>query len=88
MVRAPHRNRRAHLFLRPHRSLFASKGQTAKASVVRKLRGNRQLAKGTLQGIANLVASSVEGLRPEAMVKEMVDRVTRTSPSRPKTSMR
>ena len=33
-----------------------------------KLRGNRQPANGTVHGIANLVASSVEGLRPEAVV--------------------
>jgi len=49
-------------------SLFASKEQPAKASVVLKLRGNRPLSAGTVQGIANLVASSVEGLRPEAVV--------------------
>jgi flagellar M-ring protein FliF len=49
-------------------SLFASKEQPAKASVVLKLRANRPLANGTVQGIANLVASSVEGLRPEAVV--------------------
>ena len=51
-----------------HSSLFASKEQPAKASVVLKLRGNRPPANGTVQGIANLVASSVEGLRPEAVV--------------------
>jgi flagellar M-ring protein FliF len=49
-------------------SLFASKEQPAKASVVLKLRGNRPPAGATVQGIANLVASSVEGLRPEAVV--------------------
>jgi flagellar M-ring protein FliF len=49
-------------------SLFASKEQPAKASVVLKLRGSRPLSTGTVQGIANLVASSVEGLRPEAVV--------------------
>jgi len=49
-------------------SLFASKEQPAKASVVLKLRGNRPPATATVQGIANLVASSVEGLRPEAVV--------------------
>lgn len=49
-------------------SLFASKEQPAKASVVLKLRGNRPPTSGTVQGIANLVASSVEGLRPEAVV--------------------
>jgi flagellar M-ring protein FliF len=49
-------------------SLFASKEQPAKASVVLKLRANRPLAAATVQGITNLVASSVEGLRPESVV--------------------
>lgn len=49
-------------------SLFASKEQPAKASVVLKLRANRPLAASTVQGITNLVASSVEGLRPESVV--------------------
>jgi flagellar M-ring protein FliF len=40
----------------------------AKASVVLKLRGQRPLAASSVTGIANLVASSVEGLRPEAVV--------------------
>jgi flagellar M-ring protein FliF len=40
----------------------------AKASVVLKLRGQRTLPDSTIAGISNLVASSVEGLRPEAVV--------------------
>jgi flagellar M-ring protein FliF len=40
----------------------------AKASVILKLRGSRSLAESTISGISNLVASSVEGLRPEAVV--------------------
>jgi flagellar M-ring protein FliF len=40
----------------------------AKASVILKLRGSRSLADSTVNGITNLVASSVEGLRPEAVV--------------------
>jgi flagellar M-ring protein FliF len=40
----------------------------AKASVVLKLRGARGLSAGTISGITNLVAASVEGLRPEAVV--------------------
>jgi flagellar M-ring protein FliF len=40
----------------------------AKASVILKLRGSRTLADSTVAGISNLVASSVEGLRPEAVV--------------------
>ena len=50
-------------------SLFADREQPAKASVVLKLRNpNRPLAPATVNGIASLVASSVEGLRPEAVV--------------------
>lgn len=49
-------------------SLFGSRVQPAKASVVLKLKKNRPLAPGTIQGITNLVASSVEGLRPESVV--------------------
>jgi flagellar M-ring protein FliF len=40
----------------------------AKASVVLKLRGQRALAPQTVSGIGNLVAASVEGLRPDAVV--------------------
>ena len=40
----------------------------AKASVVLRLRGSRQPSASTIAGIGNLVASSVEGLRPEAVV--------------------
>src|SRR5215510_2563056 len=40
-------------------SLFGSRMQPAKASVVLKLRRNRPLAAGTIAGISNLVASSV-----------------------------
>ena len=40
----------------------------AKASVVLKLRGQRGLATSTISGISNLVAASVEGLRPDAVV--------------------
>jgi flagellar M-ring protein FliF len=40
----------------------------AKASVVLKLRGSRPPSASTINGIGNLVASSVEGLRPEAVV--------------------
>jgi flagellar M-ring protein FliF len=49
-------------------SLFASKEQPAKASVVLKLKGKQPLAGATVQGITNLVASSVEGLKPESVV--------------------
>jgi flagellar M-ring protein FliF len=40
----------------------------AKASVVVRLRGQRGLSAGAISGITNLVAASVEGLRPEAVV--------------------
>lgn len=48
-------------------SLFGE-ARPAKASVVLKLRGHRPLAEPTVNGISNLVAASVEGLRPEAVV--------------------
>ncbi|MGE0316129.1 MAG: flagellar basal-body MS-ring/collar protein FliF [Vicinamibacterales bacterium] len=40
----------------------------AKASVILKLRGQRMLPEPTVAGISNLVAASVEGLRPESVV--------------------
>lgn len=40
----------------------------AKASVVLKLRGARALSEATVAGVQNLVASSVEGLGPDAVV--------------------
>ncbi len=48
-------------------SLFGEP-RPAKASVVLKLRGTRPPSAATINGIGNLVASSVEGLRPEAVV--------------------
>jgi flagellar M-ring protein FliF len=48
-------------------SLFGEP-RPAKASVVLKLRGQRPLAASSIAGISNLVAASVEGLRPEAVV--------------------
>lgn len=50
-------------------SLFGAREQPAKASVVLKLRNqNRPLSNASVVGITNLVAASVEGLRPEAVV--------------------
>jgi len=49
-------------------SLFAASTQEAKASVVLKLRTNKPLSAATVNGIAGLVAASVESLRPEAVV--------------------
>ena len=48
-------------------SLFGEP-RPAKASVVLKLRGQRTLNEAAINGISNLVAASVEGLRPEAVV--------------------
>jgi flagellar M-ring protein FliF len=49
-------------------SLFLDQEQPAKASVVLRLRGNGPLPGSTAKAIANLVAGSVESLRPEAVV--------------------
>lgn len=49
-------------------SLFVDQEQPAKASVVLKLKANRPLSPATVRGIAGLVASSVESLRPDAVV--------------------
>ena len=49
-------------------SLFVDEDQPAKASVVLRLKANRPLAQATVHGIANLVAGSVESLRPESVV--------------------
>jgi flagellar M-ring protein FliF len=49
-------------------SLFVDEDQPAKASVVLRLKTNRPLAAATVKGIANLVAGSVEALRPESVV--------------------
>jgi flagellar M-ring protein FliF len=48
-------------------SLFGE-ARPAKASVVLKLRGRTPMSTASISGIANLVAASVEGLRPEAVV--------------------
>lgn len=48
-------------------SLFGEP-RPAKASVVLKLKGQRALPEPTIAGISNLVAASVEGLRPDAVV--------------------
>ncbi len=49
-------------------SLFIDRSEPAKASVVLKLKGNRPLSTATVRGIAGLMASSVEGLRPESVM--------------------
>ncbi|HEX3663551.1 MAG TPA: flagellar basal-body MS-ring/collar protein FliF [Acidobacteriaceae bacterium] len=54
---------RVHLVL-PHDSLFTSDEREAKASVVLRLR-HRSITSDEAEGIANLVASAVDGLHPE-----------------------
>src|SRR5207253_2815917 len=55
---------RVHLVV-PERSLFADQRERPRASVVLTLRAGKTLAAGQIQGIAHLVASSVEGLQPQ-----------------------
>ncbi len=59
-------NARVHIAM--GRETLFGEPRPAKASVVLKLRGQRGLAASTISGITNLVAASVEGLRPEAVV--------------------
>lgn len=49
-------------------SLFGAREQPAKASVTLTLKGNRALPGAAAASITNLVAASVEGLRPEQVV--------------------
>lgn len=59
---------RVHLTI-PEKTLFASQDeQTPKASVMLKLKQGRKLSDNQIQGIVNLVASSVEGLDPKNVV--------------------
>ena len=53
---------RVHLAI-PERRLFASEQEKARASVVVSLRNGQQLTKTQVQGVINLVSSSVEGLQ-------------------------
>lgn len=55
---------RVHLAL-PKDSLFLQQKEESKASVVIKLKGDRELSPQSISGIRHLVASAVEGLRPE-----------------------
>lgn len=55
---------RVHLSV-PERSLFADHRDKPRASVVLTFRRGKALAAGQIQGIAHLVASSVEGLQPQ-----------------------
>lgn len=58
---------RVHLTI-PESSPFVSERQPPAASVVIELDRGVELTKSEIQGMAHLVASSVEGLRPEAVV--------------------
>jgi flagellar M-ring protein FliF len=49
-------------------SLFVDRSEPAKASVTLRLKANRPLSPATVRGIAGLVSSSVEGLRPESVM--------------------
>jgi flagellar M-ring protein FliF len=55
---------RVHLAL-PERRLFSTEREEPRASVVVSLRRGQTLSKAQTQGIVHLVASSVEGLKPE-----------------------
>ena len=56
-------------------SPFVTEKEDAKASVLLKLKGARQLPEENAQAIVNLVAASVEGLKPEQVV--IVDQFSR-----------
>ena len=58
---------RVHIAL-PQKAVFGRNEQAAKASVVLKLASNRPLSTEAAQGVTNLVAASVEGLQPDAVV--------------------
>src|SRR6058998_2157756 len=58
---------RVHIAM-PQPSLFSGRDQPTKASVILKLRSNRQLSPSTVGAITGLVSASVESLKPEAVV--------------------
>lgn len=55
---------RVHLAI-PEKALFKDSEKPATASVVLKMRSNRGLREGEVQGVVHLVASSIEGMEPE-----------------------
>lgn len=55
---------RVHLVI-PEKSLFKENEKPATASVVLKVKGNRQLRENDVQGIVHLVSSAIEGMDPE-----------------------
>jgi flagellar M-ring protein FliF len=58
----------ARVHIAPGKDTLFGDPQPAKASVVLKLRGQRSLPASTVAGLTNLVAASVEGLSPDAVV--------------------
>lgn len=58
---------RVHIAM-PQPSLFTGRDQPTKASVILKMKSNRQLSTSTVAAITGLVSASVEQLRPEAVV--------------------
>lgn len=71
---------RVHLSI-PEKSVFASRQESARASVVISLKAGRKLAENEVQGIVHLVASSVEGLDPQMVT--IVDNTGRMLSKRP-----
>lgn len=55
---------RVHLVM-ANKSIFVEQEEPATASVILKLKAGRKLNQGQVQGIVNLVASSISGLKPE-----------------------
>lgn len=55
---------RIHIVI-PEAKLYTEERTSATASVVLKLRGSGRLSQGQIKGVTHLVASSVEGLKPE-----------------------
>ena len=55
---------RVHLVI-PEKSLFKESEKPPTASVVLKVKGNRQLRDTDVQGVVHLVASSIEGMNPD-----------------------
>ena len=63
---APVESARVHLVL-PERSVYAGRAEEASASVVVKVKSGQSLTQAQVTAIVHLVASSVEGLRPETV---------------------
>lgn len=66
MTLAPVASARVHVTL-PRNSLFAQESEPAKASVAVRTKPGKSLSQGQIDGMVAMVASSVEGLSPEAV---------------------